>query len=100
MCQSKNTILPKELQVYNEGQIHQLIDDMLPFFDFVQLIDLETCQAVYLLQKKNEKSGPCYAVWKGNRKCKDCTSRMALEQRARMAKFKMINRKIYCIRIY
>lgn len=96
MYQSENANRTEGLRTYSAEQMRQVVNDLLPFFDFVRLVDPEICQVVHLPQE-NRDPEPCYALWNRSRKCRNCTSRMALEQGKRLAKFEMMNRKIYYV---
>lgn len=97
MYQNKNSNPTGELQHYTLDQIRIVVENIRPFFEFVRLVNPENCQVIHLDEQEAGKQESCYALWNRTHRCKNCTSRLAMEAGKRMAKFEMMNRKIYYV---
>ena len=97
MYQKEQSNQIKEPRVYSPEEISHVMENLRPFFDYVRLVDPECCQVVRLPSDPDQSQEACYALWDRNRRCRNCTSKMALQQEKRLAKFEMMNRKIYYV---
>ena len=73
--------------------------DYKKVFSLVRVLDDDCIHQCHADEKGNlqRKKEPCFSIWDRERRCENCTSKKALEEKCQKKKFEFFNNKIYMI---
>ena len=87
---SKDTAMTKQ-------ESEEMIEQLKKVFEIVRVLDVETLESGYLKGEVDAQGFPCrcYDFWKKGMRCKNCTSREALEKKEELLKLEYMDSNIY-----
>ena len=87
---NKDTAMTKQ-------ESEEMIAQLRKVFEFARLLDADVLESGNLEGETNEDGFPCkcYDFWKKGTRCKNCTSREALEKKTELLKLEYLNSTIY-----
>ena len=87
---NKDTAMTKQ-------ESEEMIAQLRKVFEFARLLDADVLETGNLEGETNEDGFPCkcYDFWKKGTRCKNCTSREALEKKTELLKLEYLNSTIY-----
>lgn len=82
-----------------KNELTEFVRSQKKIFDLVRLVDVSMCTQLLVSDDGVLQEQPyrCYATWKKNSRCENCTSAKAFAHKSKMTKFEFVNNNVFFV---